>query len=269
MKGGIVVETWDALQKDVEMYLAKRPGKTAVSCWLLTEKQGFSIGGKNELPSASLIKLLVLVELCEEVRRGRANLKEAISILGPAITGGDGIIKELKIGHTFTLEELATLMIIVSDNEAANQLIDRLGMKAINERAKKLGLAQTHLGRLMMADASGEKERDNWTSADDTVHLLRVICETAKTGSPLGRWMISLLARQQQEGGLRRNLSDFVQVAHKCGNLAGVEHDAGIFFGKRPYLLAVLTTEQPASYVGRETIGMVSLLCARAFGLLG
>ncbi len=158
MKGGIVVETWDALQKDVEMYLAKRPGKTAVSCWLLTEKQGFSIGGKNELPSASLIKLLVLVELCEEVRRGRANLKEAISILGPAITGGDGIIKELKIGHTFTLEELATLMIIVSDNEAANQLIDRLGMKAINERAKKLGLAQTHLGRLMMADASGEKK---------------------------------------------------------------------------------------------------------------
>ena len=139
----------------------------------------------------------------------------------------------------------------------------------INERAKKLGLAQTHLGRLMMADASGEKERDNWTSADDTVHLLRVICETAKTGSPLGRWMISLLARQQQEGGLRRNLPDFVQVAHKCGNLAGVEHDAGIFFGKRPYLLAVLTTEQPASYVGRETIGMVSLLCARAFGLLG
>ena len=83
------METWDALQKDVEMYLAKRPGKTAVSCWLLTEKQGFSIGGKNELPSASLIKLLVLVELCEEVRRGRANLKEAISILGPAITGGD------------------------------------------------------------------------------------------------------------------------------------------------------------------------------------
>lgn len=83
----------------------------------------------------------------------------------------------------------------------------------------------------MMADASGEKERDNWTSADDTVHLLRVICETAKTGSPLGRWMISLLARQQQEGGLRRNLPDFVQVAHKCGNLAGVEHDAGIFFG--------------------------------------
>ena len=120
------METWDALQKDVEMYLAKRPGKTAVSCWLLTEKQGFSIGGKNELPSASLIKLLVLVELCEEVRRGRANLKEAISILGSAITGGDGIIKELKIGHTFTLEELATLMIIVSDNEAANQLIDRL-----------------------------------------------------------------------------------------------------------------------------------------------
>ena len=54
------METWDALQKDVEMYLAKRPGKTAVSCWLLTEKQGFSIGGKNELPSASLIKLLVL-----------------------------------------------------------------------------------------------------------------------------------------------------------------------------------------------------------------
>ena len=263
------METWDALQKDVEMYLVGRPGKTAVSCWLLTEEQGFSIGGKNELPSASLIKLLVLAELCEEVRQGRVDLKEAIPILGPTVTGGDGIIKELKIGHTFTLEELATLMIIVSDNEAANQLIERLGRKTINERAKKLGLAQTYLGRLMMDDAAGNKERDNWTSADDMVHLLRVIYETAKMGSPLGRWMLSLLARQQQEGGLTRNLPDYVQVAHKCGNLTGVEHDVGIFLGKRPYLLAVLTAKQPASYVGRETIGMVSFLCAEAFGLLG
>lgn len=118
----------------------KAPGQDRSQLLAPYGEAGFSIGGKNELPSASLIKLLVLVELCEEVRRGRANLKEAISILGPAVTGGDGIIKELKIGHTFTLEELATLMIIVSDNEAANQLIDRLGMKAINERAKSWAL---------------------------------------------------------------------------------------------------------------------------------
>lgn len=39
-------------------------------------------------------------------------------------TGGDGVLKELNAGHHFTLKELATLMIIVSDNQATNILID-------------------------------------------------------------------------------------------------------------------------------------------------
>lgn len=39
-------------------------------------------------------------------------------------TGGDGVLKELNSEHHFTLKELATLMIIVSDNQATNILID-------------------------------------------------------------------------------------------------------------------------------------------------
>lgn len=35
-------------------------------------------------------------------------------------------------GHSFSLKEIMTLMIIVSDNQATNILIDLLGMDAIN-----------------------------------------------------------------------------------------------------------------------------------------
>ena len=65
-------------------------------------------------------------------------------------TGGDGVLKELNAGHHFTLKELATLMIIVSDNQATNILIDFLGMENINLLGKELGLKESFLGRKMM-----------------------------------------------------------------------------------------------------------------------
>ena len=70
-------------------------------------------------------------------------------------TGGDGVLKELEPGHEFSLREILTLMIIVSDNEATNILIQMLGMDRIN-RIAELGLKEAVLGRKMM-DSEAKK----------------------------------------------------------------------------------------------------------------
>ncbi|GAB1485263.1 hypothetical protein MASR2M79_03100 [Aminivibrio sp.] len=53
-------------------------------------------------------------------------------------------------GADSQLEDLAILMVAVSDNTAANMLIDRLGMDEINSTVHGLGLVDTILGGKML-----------------------------------------------------------------------------------------------------------------------
>lgn len=71
-----------------------------------------------------MIKLLILAELVKKVSENKFSLSDAITVTEAMKTGGDGVLKELNSEHHFTLKELATLMIIVSDNQATNILID-------------------------------------------------------------------------------------------------------------------------------------------------
>ena len=116
--------------------------------------------------SASTIKLLVLAEVFRQAEEGSLSLAEGVTLTAEKRTGGDGILKELLSGHTFTLKELCTLMIIVSDNEAANLLLT--GGHGQGEPAGRgPGAHRTHLGRKMMDSAARDAGRDNWTCADD------------------------------------------------------------------------------------------------------
>ena len=58
---------------------------------------------------------------------------------------------------------------------------------------------------------------------------------------------------------LQLYLPEDVEIAHKCGDLDFLEHDAGIvLLPKRPYLIVVLTKDNPTNQDGREVIGTVS-----------
>ena len=45
------------------------------------------------------------------------------------------MLKELEPGHELTLKEVATLMVILSDNTATNMLVDRLGLDRVHSEA--------------------------------------------------------------------------------------------------------------------------------------
>ncbi len=69
-------------------------------------------------------------------------------------------------------------MISVSDNTAANLLIDRLGMDAVNGGFRELGLSGTVLGRKMLDFEAKKAGKDNFTTAGD----MAVVLETLHSG---------------------------------------------------------------------------------------
>jgi beta-lactamase class A len=52
--------------------------------------------------------------------------------------------------------------------------------------------------------------------------------------------MIAVLKRQTLNDAMPAGLPPGTVVAHKTGTITGIHHDAGIVYGKRPYVLVVL-----------------------------
>lgn len=247
------------MNEKIQSYLKSQPGEQAVVFKDLTSGKTLGINEDAVFPSASTIKLVIMACLLEQVRNGSLSLEQPIVLTDEMRTGGDGILKELRAGHRFALQEILTLMIIVSDNTATNLLIQLLGMDAINQMAKRIGLRKTVLGRRMMDSEAKKQGRDNFTCAADLARILELIYREECVDVTASRLMLDTLRRQQQSGRLQLYLPEEIEVAHKCGDLDFLEHDAGlVLLPKRPYLIVVLTKDNPTNKDGREVIGTVS-----------
>lgn len=136
---------YNKLKKEIEDMVKDSSANISISFYDLDEDENFAINGDKKVPSASMIKLLIMLKLLEKVERKELDLEEKIKIQDYEKVDGSGILKELSSNHSFSIRELLTLMIIVSDNFATNILIEILGMDDVNELGEKLGLLNTSL----------------------------------------------------------------------------------------------------------------------------
>ena len=129
-------------------------------------------------------------------------------------------------------------MITVSDNDAANKLVnmlgdsdDEAGMRAVNAFCASHGYSSTSMGRLLL---QSNEYGDNYTSVSDCGHFLKEIYQsnagTAESTLAHTDAMYSLLKMQQRRNKIPANLPEGVKVANKTGELDDVENDAGIIY---------------------------------------
>ncbi len=233
------------------------------SVFVLEPAGGETFGHRADerLPSASLIKLFVLWHLFERADSGDLDLLEETTLSPDAVAEG-GVLHRASPGARLRLEDLALLMLSVSDNTATNALIDRLGIDAVNASIRRLGCIKTVLGRKMLDFEARRQGLDNYTCAREVGELLARIAQR-------GGRMLDLLSVQKNVGKLPAEIpfedADDLEplLAHKTGELPGHEHDAGILFHRtdRPVIVAALTAGLPDRLSGCR-------LCARVGGIV-
>ena len=130
-------------------------------------------------------------------------------------------------------------MITVSDNDAANTLVNNLGgcddaagMARVNKFCQDHGYTSTSMGRLLLADNSNG---DNYTSVKDCGNFLKTIYQQDKGTSTEdtlagAEYMYHLLKMQTRQNKIPAQMPDGVKVANKTGELDTVENDAGIIY---------------------------------------
>lgn len=245
--------------------LASPSGIIAVAARHVESGRAWRHHEHRALPSASLIKLPILAAFWDTVEAGRLDPTERVRVPAQARVEGTGVLKALAPDLQPTWDDLATLMITVSDNVATNLVIDRLGMHAIQTWIDRAGLADTRLERRMMDRAAMSAGRSNWTSAADMEALLSAIAAGTCVSGEASRQMRRALEAQQIQDRLARRLPDGVRAVNKTGNFADVIHDAGIVtWPGGTLVIAVLTQGVHPPWQAMDAIADIAVALAEA-----
>jgi beta-lactamase class A len=184
------------------------------------------LAGAAVVPAASTIKIPILIALFQQIDRGEIKLDEQLTLQKSMLAAGSGSLARSPEGSKFSVQEVATKMITISDNTAANLLIDRLGGKdKLNLQFQSWGLLHTNL-RSPLPDFEGT----NVTSAQELVKLLGGLkSEQGILSVSSKQAVLEILRQTKRNTMLPAGIDDNqAKIAHKTGEISSLVADAGL-----------------------------------------
>jgi beta-lactamase class A len=111
----------ERLRQAVAEIVAGAPGEMGVAIEHLESGRSVEVEGDVRFPMASTFKLAVLAELFHRVDEGKIRLDEMVSLEKADVHIGSGELHSFLVpGVSLSIENLARLMMCVSDNSAAD-----------------------------------------------------------------------------------------------------------------------------------------------------
>jgi beta-lactamase class A len=239
------------LESRIAPLVKEHKGKVAIAVKHLKTGESFYLNADDAMPTASLIKLPVMVEVYWQAQEGKVKLDTKLTLKKADKVTGSGILtNHFSDGATFPLQDAVRLMIVFSDNTATNMVLDQIGLPSTNERMAKLGLKSTKINAKVFKPETrldqefGKKFGLGSTTARDIIGLLELI-ESGKVVSPEAcKEMLGHLKACDDKEKMTRFLPAGTVVAHKTGSVNASKTDAGIIYLKSgPVALCVLTDE--------------------------
>src|SRR5262245_56943850 len=136
-------------------------GTVAVAVKNLKTGEEYYLNADQVMPTASLIKLPIMVEGYWQSAEGKVKLDATLKLRKEEKVQGSGILtSHFSDGATFPLKDAIRLMIVYSDNTATNMALDQIGLPSTNARMAKLGLMETRINaKVFRADTRIDQDR--------------------------------------------------------------------------------------------------------------
>lgn len=205
----------------------------------------------ESFPTASIIKVLIMTTAFVADEEQPGALDATITFQKSDLIAGSDFMSQASDGATFSVRELIVPMIQLSDNTAANMLIEHFGVDEINDVGFRVGMTQTRLARKFLDWYAIVKHEDNVSTPYDMARLLFVIERGAHEAvrtivSAAGcRKMVEIMAGQTDRDAIPAALPPGTPVANKTGEIEGTRNDVAIVnpFGDSPLILTVMTKD--------------------------
>ena len=234
-----------ALKAELDAIADAHSGKVT---YALTDLESRGHIGRDEddvMPTASLIKVPILIGLYQAVHEGRHKLEDRITLQDGHRFPGSGVLQHMASGADLSVRDAAVLMMIISDNVATNMVADLVGHDFINETQRRMGLEKTMLFERWSEKLVGLDRRKTWVStAQEMARNMELIARHEAVSNDASEDMLRILRRSDGRAELSRELPwDEMNrlpnhkrnwVAEKGGaSPGGIRTGASIFQGER------------------------------------
>ena len=204
--------------------------------------------GDDPFPTASLIKVPILVTLYDMVEKGEITLDDRIRVLKVDKVPGSGMLQHLHDGIEITIGDAAWLMATISDNTATNLLLDKVAMRKVWTKMEALGLPRTKVHSksfqrfTSVAMDSSVKYGLGVTTPNEMARLFELLAN-GKAVSATSDSLILRTLEHNTNGELMKRFIPGVVVAHKDGAGDQVRTNCGLFRLQSRVVACVLTNE--------------------------
>ena len=204
--------------------------------------------GDETFPTASLIKVPILVTVYDLVAKGQLSLSDPLTVLKIDQVPGSGVLQYMHNGMALTVEDAAWLMITLSDNTATNLLLDRIIIRRVWAKMDSLGLHNTKvhsksfLRNSSVAMDSSVKYGLGVTTPNEMARLFELLALGKAVNPASDSAMLHMLEHNENDQKLQRFVYG-ARAAHKSGETDQVRTECSLFYLRNRIVVCALSKE--------------------------
>jgi beta-lactamase class A len=237
------------LRRTLDSLAAAHRGVVGYSVHNLDTGERLSLRGDEKFPTASLIKVAVLVTLYDLIEKGLMSADDRLTMARIDRVPGSGTLQFMHEGLELTVRDAAWLMSTISDNTATNLILDKVGIRRVWAKMDSLGLRQTRIHAKVflarytsVAPDSSTKYGLGVTTPNEMARLFALMADGRAVSARADSTMLDILARNEDNQMMQRYLSG-VRAPRKTGATDQVRTECALFYLQSRVAACVLTRE--------------------------
>lgn len=280
----------EVLEARLQQIAASFPGKAGVFVRDVETGSEAGIHADEEFPMASTYKVAIMTQVFRDVEAGRLSLTERVPLTENDVRPGSGLLSFMAPRLAPTIHDLILMMITVSDNEATDLLLRRVGAARVDATLHQLGIRDMRVDRptlelikdwlavanphfhdvsaieLVKNPALYEnlnreqmEKADEALTADPRDHsspramadLLTKIVKSEAASPAACADMLKIMQAQQLRTRIHRYLEG-VTIASKNGTIGATTNDVGVLYAGNHHIVVSVYTLKGNSDVQTE-----------------
>jgi beta-lactamase class A len=223
-----------SLHRTLDSLVKHYHGVLGYSIHNLDSGERLTLRGDETFPTASLIKVPILVALFDLVDKGMISLDDQLTLLKIDQVPGSGVLQYMHPGMVLSVRDAAVLMSILSDNTATNLLLDKIAIRRVWQKMEALGLphtkvhAKVFLRLASVAPDSSVKYGLGVTTPNEMARLFEMLATGKAVNEKADSTMLDILGDNLDMELMQRTVSGLT-VPHKTGATDSVRTECALF----------------------------------------
>lgn len=239
-----------------QLMLQYKTIKPSIFVWDYDTGKYVDIDASTPYSAASIIKIPVLIQLFKSIEANQLTIYDEMKLTPYFRAEGSGDLQYKATNSTYTIDQLARVMITKSDNSATNMLMSAMGgMPDVNAGVRSWGLKNTHVNN-WLPDITGT----NYTTARDLATMLYNLDNPGFLNINSREYIVDYMSHVENNRLIQSGLGPGALFVHKTGDIGKMLGDAGIVFapsGKK-YICVILANRPYNSPLGKDFIQKAS-----------